>query len=141
MSYVVMDKKRDAFVLFDRHVNNSTLEIITTVELVGCVEIASEFSSPTLAEKMIEQASAAYDTDAYEVIDVEAYRKQKEEAAKENAQKYLTEEWKKLSPEEKKEQMKRAIDNGNIEELKKFLEYVGDDESKVDDNESKVEED
>lgn len=134
MSYVVMDKKRDAFVLFDRHVNSSTLEIITTVELVGCIEIASEFSSPTLAEKMIEQASVAYDTDAYEVIDVEVYRKQKEDEAKENAQKYLAEEWKKLSPEEKKEQMKKAIDNGNIEELKKFLEYVGDDESKIEED-------
>lgn len=134
MSYVVMDKKRDAFVLFDRHVNSSTLEIITTVELVGCIEIASEFSSPVLAEKMIEQASVAYDTDAYEVIDVEVYKKQKEDEAKENAQKYLAEEWKKLSPEEKKEQMKKAIDNGNIEELKKFLEYVGDDESKIEEN-------
>lgn len=134
MSYVVMDKKRDAFVLFDRHVNSSTLEIITTVELVGCIEIASEFSSPALAEKMIEQASVAYDTDAYEVIDVEVYKKQKEDEAKENAQKYLTEEWKKLSPEEKKEQMKKAIDNGNIEELKKFLEYVGDDESKIEED-------
>lgn len=134
MSYVVMDKQRNAFVLFDRHVNSSTLEIITTVELVGCIEIASEFSSQTIAEKMIEQASVAYDTTGYEVIDVEAYKKQKEAEAKENAQKYLTEEWKKLSPEEKKEQMKRAIDNGNIDELKKFLEYVGDDESKVDDD-------
>lgn len=126
--YVVKDKKRDAYLVFDRFVND--MDIVTEVEPVRSYEIATRFSTEDKARDLINEACKFYSNklnkEDCEIIDLEIVKQEEEKKAKEKAQAAMTNAWENTSEAKRISMVKKIIDDKGEEEADKWLDYVGE---------------
>lgn len=125
--FVVKDNKKDAYLKFDRIVDDVSLEIITLVEPIAAYQIATNFDTEARANDCAKTVLPdVYPLTDYTVIDLDKVKEEEEQKAKEKAQAVMTNAWKNTSEETRKQKLKDLYKDKGQEEVEKWLDYVNE---------------
>lgn len=123
--FVVKDNKKDAYLVFDRIVDDITMEIITTVEPVGAYQLATQLSSEDKARLLIKSVNVnSYDTSECVVINLDDVKHDEEQKAKEKAQAVMVNAWKNTSEETRIQKLREILKAKSEKEVDEWLDYV-----------------
>lgn len=122
MPYII--KEEDHFLRMEDYVKR--FDIYVSVERVGHIDLATEYSSKELAEEHINKAKNenGEDVSKMEVLDKEEYLKAEKEKAQHQSDAIIANGWDNTSEEKRREMIQDALDNGGSEALKKFFEHI-----------------
>lgn len=123
MTYVVKQDK--AYIKFDRFVRG--MSIITTMEPVVNIIVATEFETENSAKSILKEAdSCGFDITKCVIHDRDEIDKQDQERAKAEALAIQKNAWENTSEKRKREMLREILDNNGQEAVDKFLKEVGD---------------
>lgn len=129
--YSIYDNNKKFWFDIDRMVRG--MDVVTVVEPAYNYQSATRFPTRESAERIIDQIDkeGVYDVNNACIIDIEQHVKELEAKQKAEEQKMIKEAWENTDEITKKNIISKAVQAGNIESLKEFLDDKGVDTSDI----------